>query len=115
MADKIAVDIEKPAPRIRAMPNNTFVKVLVFALTLVAAGDLFFAVHYNLTYLKLHRMQPQLMTATNLRGQVNQLVTILGGELVEYSKKNPSIDPLLMQYGFKATPTNAPGARPPQR
>lgn len=97
------------------MSNNTLVKALLAALGLVAAASLFFAVSYNLTYLKLHRLQNQFMMATNLRGQMNQLVAALGGDLVEYSKKNPAIDPLLRQYGFKAPPTNAAPAAAPKR
>jgi hypothetical protein len=97
------------------MANNTPVKALLAVLGIVAAANLFFAVSYNLTYLKLHRLQNQVMMATNLRGQMNQLVSALGGDLVEYSKKDRAIDPLLRQYGFKAPATNAAPATAPQR
>jgi hypothetical protein len=89
------------------MANNTPVKALLAALGLVAAASLFFVVSYNLTYLKLHRLQNQLMMATNLRGQMNQFIGALGNDLVKYSEKNPAIDPLLRQYGFKSSPTHA--------
>ena len=94
------------------MANNILDKVLLALLGLVAAVCLYFAASYNLTYLRLHRLQNQLMLATNLRGQMNQLAGALGGDLVEYSKKNPSIDPVLRQFGFKAPLTNAAPAAP---
>jgi len=97
------------------MANNTPVKVLLALLGLVAAASIILVASYNLTYLKLHRLQSQLMMATNMRGQMNQLVGALGGDLVKYSEKSPAIDPLLRQYGFKQPLTNAAPATAPQR
>jgi len=91
--------------------NNSLVTILLGALGIVAAANLYFVASYNFTYLKLHRAQPTFQLATNMRGQMNALVQMLGSDLLEYSKKNPTIDPLLMSYGFKQTPTNAAPGR----
>jgi hypothetical protein len=92
--------------------NNNFINILLGALAIVAAVDLYFTASYNLTYLKLHRAQPTFQLANNMRGQMNALLQMLGGDLLEYSKKNPSIDPLLLSYGFKQSGTNAPQPKP---
>lgn len=91
--------------------NNTLVTVLLGALGIVAAVNLYFAASYNLTYLKLHRAQPTFQLAGSMRNQMNALIQMLGSDLLEYSKKNPTIDPLLLTYGFKQAPTNAAPAK----
>ena len=84
---------------------------LLGALGIVAAVNLYFAASYNLTYLKLHRAQPMFQLVGNTRNQMNALLQMLSSDLLEYSKKNPTIDPLLLTYGFKQAPTNAAPAK----
>ena len=91
--------------------NNTLITILLGALGIVAAVNLYFAASYNLTYLKLHRTQPTFQLAGSMRNQMNTLIQMLSGDLLEYSKKNPTIDPLLLTYGFKQAPTNAAPAK----
>ena len=94
------------------MANNTLVKALLGLLVVVVVACLGLMASYNFTLLKYRRLQSQVVMASNLQAQMNQLAAALGGELIEYSKKNPSIDPLLRQYGFKAPQTNAAPVAP---
>ena len=86
--------------------NKSVILILVGAVAAVAAVDLFFTISYNFTYLKLHRQQPTVMEASARRNQMGTLVQVLAADLVEYSKKNPAIDPLLQSFNIKAGPGN---------
>jgi hypothetical protein len=97
------------------MASDKLIKILLGFLLVVTAASAFLVVRYNLTYRKLRQQQGQLMMANNMRAQMNQFVGTLGVELLEYSKSNPAIDPLLRQYGFKQNRTNTAPVVPPQR
>lgn len=100
------------------MSSNSPIYLLLGVLAVLTVAGTALVGSYNLKYRDLRKLQPQLLMANNLRAQMNQFVGALGGELLEYSKKNPAIDPLLSQYGFKRPATNvAPAAPmlPPQR
>jgi len=86
--------------------GNSLAAMLVGVLTLVALVNLWCACTYNLDYLSWRRLQAKVTTYTNNR----TLMQMLANELVEYSRRNPAIDPLLQSAGLK--PTSAPAAAP---
>ena len=91
------------------MKSNSLAVALVGMLLVVAAFTAWFAVTFNLSYLQLRRLQARAATYTNNRA----LVQNLAGDLVEYSKRNPAIDPVLQSLGLKAAnPATAPAASP---
>jgi hypothetical protein len=106
------MDIQGFIPRICAM-SNSLVRLLVIALAIVSVLCLALTVDYNLKARRMRRTQPVFAMATNQRAALGQLVNALGTELADYSKKNPSIEPVLKKY-FTVTP-NAQLGRPPQR
>jgi hypothetical protein len=78
-------------------------------LAVVAVADVYYAARYNYAYSqKLRPAQRTIMVASSARNQINTFVQVMGADLIEYSKKNPSIDPLLQNFGFKAGGAPAP-------
>ena len=94
------------------MQNNSLVKGLLALLVLVAAASVFLAVSYNLRLRNLRAAQNVLQraqNAANARAQFGQVIQVAGPELIEYSRKNPSLKPILDQHGLKLA-TNTPPA-----
>ena len=83
------------------MKSNSLAVALAGMLLVVAALTAWFAVTFNLSYLQLRRLQTKAATYTNYRA----LVQTLAGDLVEYGKRNPAIDPILQSIGLKAANT----------
>jgi hypothetical protein len=86
------------------MKNNqvTFALVSVlFLSTLITAGLLFF---YNRNLRNLADVQ---FKAQQVQVNVNRISSSMLTDAVEYSKKNPAIDPLLKKFGVNVPPTPA--------
>jgi hypothetical protein len=92
--------------------NKSVLLILLGAVAAVAAVDLFFTISYNFTYLKLRRQQPIVMEVSARRNQMGTWAQVLAADLVEYSKKNPAIDPLLQSFNIKPGPGNPAAAKP---
>ena len=92
------------------MKSNSLAVALVGMLLVVGAFTAWFAVTFNLSYLQLRRLQTKAATYTNNRA----LVQTLAGDLVDYSKRNPAIDPILQSIGLKAAGTTAAPAASPK-
>jgi hypothetical protein len=89
------------------MNKNPFAAILVGLLFLSAALSAVFALTYAFSTRDLRRVQPQAMGINN---HLNLVQTLLN-ETLEYSKRNPAIDPLLFSLNLK---TNAAAATAPQ-
>lgn len=91
------------------MKSNSLAVALVGMLLVVAALTAWFAVTFNLSYLQLRQLQGKAATYNSNRA----FVQTLAGDLVEYSKRNPAIDPILQSVGLKpANGTNTPSSSP---
>ena len=95
----------------RKSPATTILLVLlvVSALSSVALCGL---------YIGSSRTLRDLQRSATLAQNNRNLVLMLGSDVLEYSKKNPSIDPILEAAGFKSRPvagtapaTNKPGVK----
>ena len=89
------------------MSKNPFAAILVGLLFVSAALSVEFARRYAFASRDLRRIQPQ---ALGINAHLN-LVQGLLNETLEYSKRNPAIDPLLFSLNLK---TNAAAATAPQ-
>jgi hypothetical protein len=92
------------------MRNNAFTQLLVgvTALSILATAGLAF--YYVQTVRKLNYLQSQAAIINRNRTLVNALVM----ETVEYSKRNPAIDPILQSVNIKARP-GAPSSPKPAK
>jgi hypothetical protein len=96
------------------MKSNSLITVLLGGLILVAVCAAYFLLSYNFAYRELRRLQPRVVAATNTRA----VMQALAADLLEYSKRNQDIDPLLLTVGIKGGTTNALPAttpKPPSR
>jgi len=92
------------------MKSNSLIAALLGGLILVAVCAAYFLLSYNHAYRELRRLQPRVVAATNTRAVMQSLAV----DLVEYSKHNHDIDPLLLTVGIKAGATNALPATTPK-
>ena len=85
------------------MRNNVLTQLLVglVALSVLATSGLAF--YYVRSVQKLNRLQLQSAVINRNRGLVNSLAT----ETLEYSKRNPAIDPVLQSVGIKPKPAGS--------
>jgi hypothetical protein len=90
------------------MKNNPVTTALLGALIVVAALTVYFLLNFNLSYRELRQLQPRLLAFQNNR----LILQSLANDLNEYSKKQPAIDPLLIQYSLKAGISNPPASTP---
>jgi hypothetical protein len=97
------------------MNQSPLPKILVGVLALVSA----FCVFYSIAALRNGRELRQFQTKLAVINQRMPVISALGADLIEYSKKNPAIDPLLEFYGFKPgkgpAPAAAPSLKPPTK
>jgi hypothetical protein len=90
------------------MKNSPLSTILLFLLTISVLCSVWFCLSYISNSRELHALRSQ-TSRINGRGMAfNALLT----DLMEYSKKNPAIDPLLETIGLKprsaASGTNKP-------
>jgi hypothetical protein len=89
------------------MKNNQLTTILLGLLTLSALASMVLCWLYIANSRELRGIQAQIAAINNRNVGVNALIN----EALEYSKKNPAIDPLLVSVGLKpgkAAPTNLP-------
>jgi hypothetical protein len=94
------------------MKNNTLGRLLVSILFACAILATWASVRYFFSMREAQRLQGRAIAINNVRSAAQALAN----EAVEYSKRNPAIDPILQQFDIKPKPTNAPapGAVPPK-
>ena len=90
------------------MSSNQFASVLAGIAVVLAILCAVFAERYAFATRDLRRIEPQ-YTAINAR--LNLAQSLLN-ETLEYSKRNPTIDPLLLSLNLK---TNSPAPARPNR
>lgn len=90
------------------MKNSPLMMAMLAALCVLTFGTLGLAIVYEKDYRKLRVLQPQVMQVEGNRNVIGSLA----GETIEYSKKNPSIDPILQQVGFKPRQTGIAPVKP---
>ena len=94
------------------MKNSPLITILLVAVCLMAVLVGGLAGAYEAHFRTYRNLQPQLANAQNMQNSVNALVS----DVLEYSKHNPSIDPILQAVNVKpgkAAPSN--GAKPPAK
>ena len=80
------------------MKNNALATVLVVALFALGLCACFQSMRYFFTLRRLAALQNQ-VNQVNFRLNVAQALV---NESAEYSKRNPALDPILLQFHFKA-------------
>jgi hypothetical protein len=92
------------------MQKNPVIAFLSGALCLAALGVFVLAISCEVRFRQLRTLQPRV---ANIQLTQN-VVTALANDMMEYSKHNPAVDPLLQQVGLKpgkAAPTAKPSAK----
>lgn len=105
------MDILSGACRVRAaiMKKNSAIPILIGVLLVSAVCSLLLAgglVQYSR---KTRRVQPQVALVNNAGAIMNALIN----DTVEYSKKNPAMDSILVSVGIKQGPQAQPAAPKP--
>jgi hypothetical protein len=90
------------------MNQSPLPKILLGVLALIAALTAFYSFHALNNGSELREFQTKL----SLINQRLPIVNAVAVDLLEYSKKNPAIDPLLEAYGIKQGKGPIPGAAP---
>ena len=90
------------------MKSNALASLLTGAVMVCALTVAWLSIRYFFTLRELQKLQGQYAFMNNTRNAAQALAS----EAVEYSKRNPAIDPILFQYDIKPRPTNAPPASP---
>jgi hypothetical protein len=89
------------------MQKDPVVAFLAGALCLAALGVFLLAMVCEVRFRQLRQLQPQLVNIQYTQNVINGLAV----DVVEYSKHNPAIDPILQQVGLKPGKA-APVAKP---
>ena len=91
------------------MKPNLLARVLVGVLLLCAILTLWLSGSYFFSFKQLEKLNARYLFLNNTLNSVQALA----GEAIEYSKKNPAIDPLLQRYELKPKPSGAARNSPP--
>ena len=93
------------------MKNSPLITVLLIALAITSGTALVLCYVYNSRISETHSLKFQ---ANNIE-TTRRMATSLAAEAIEYSKKNPSIEPVLEASGLKpkagTAPTNKPAGK----
>ena len=79
------------------MKNNAMTRVLLGVLAISALLSVGFCWRYISNTRELRALQVQASTINNNRTMINALAN----DVVEYSKRNPAVDPILESVGLK--------------
>jgi len=90
------------------MKNSPFAPLLVGVLLLIGLLTALFTLRYYFALKELQRLQIEYARMTSRRNMVQSLA----GEAIEYSKTNPSIDPILFEFDLKPKPGATTPAQP---
>ena len=89
------------------MKKNPIGAILVAGLFLSSLLSIGLAISYLITVQRTERLRGEVL---RINSTMN-LMQSIANEAILYSRTNPAIDPILVQYGLKPRPgTNAPGA-----
>ncbi|MEW6157276.1 MAG: hypothetical protein AB1813_07575 [Verrucomicrobiota bacterium] len=90
------------------MKNNLAGAVLASLLVLLVAATALFSYSYIRSVQKMQHLQVQSAMINFQRNRVQALAN----DTLEYSKRNPAIDPLLQSIGLKPKTDSGTGAKP---
>ena len=90
------------------MKSNALASLLTGAVMVCALTVAWLSIRYFFTLRELQKLQGQYVFMNNTRNAAQALAS----EAVEYSKRNPAIDPILIQYEIKPRATNVPPSAP---
>jgi hypothetical protein len=91
------------------MKSNALASLLTGAVIVCALTLLWISTRYFFAMREMQKLQSQYTFMNNTRAAAQGLAN----DALEYSKRNPAIDPILYQYDVKQRlTTNAPAARP---
>ena len=90
------------------MQKDPVISFLAGALCLAALGVFILAMSCEVRFRQLRAIQPKVV---NIQYTQN-LITGLVNDLMEYSKHNPAVDPILQNVGLKPGKAAAPAAKP---
>ena len=90
------------------MKSNALASLLTGAVMVCALTVAWLSIRYFFTLRELQKLQGQYVFMNNTRNAAQALAS----EAMEYSKRNPAIDPILIQYEIKPRPTNAAPSSP---
>ena len=100
--------------------NNPIGSILVSVFFLLALTACWLSVRYYFSVKEAQAMQFRMQAIEATMAGMQRLVS----ETIEYSKKSPDVDPILLKFHLKPTPAAAapaappvapqPGARPPR-
>ena len=82
------------------MKSSALASLLAGAVIVCALTTAWLSTQYYFSMRELQKLQGQYVSMNNSRTAVQALAN----EALEYSKKNPAIDPLLYQFDIKARP-----------
>jgi len=85
------------------MKNSPLLTALMVIVGFLTAVIVFLSVVYEFHVRKLRKLQPQVVNVQNNQNIINALAN----EALEYSKHNPSIDPILEPVGLKPGKTTS--------
>jgi hypothetical protein len=102
------VQAVKIPARIYNMKQSPLPKILLGVLALIAV----LSAYYSYSALKNGSELREFQTKLTLINQRLPVINALAMDLIEYSKKNPGLDPLLEAYGIKQGKAPAPGMAP---
>jgi len=91
------------------MKNNPLPRVLLGVLLVSALASVVLCWLYISNTRQLRTLQGQLKIINNNR----TVMATLANDALEYSKKNPAIDPILESVGLKPAKTGTPAATKP--
>src|SRR3954451_3821519 len=85
------------------MKSNTLAGLLTGAVIVCALTVAALSIRYFFSLRELQKLQGQYVFMNNTRNAAQGLAN----DALEYSKRNPAIDPILIQYEIKPRATNA--------
>lgn len=89
------------------MKSTGTTTILNWALAIVVAATLIFAIQYFFKTREARSLQAQMAGYQNKQAVLNNLIA----ESLEYSKRNPAIDPILEANNLKAKASSAKPAK----
>ena len=84
--------------------NNPIGSILVSVFFLLALFACWFAVRHYFAVKEDEAMKFRILA---IQGTMNDMQRLVN-ETIEYSKKNPDVDPILLKFNLKAPPASAP-------
>ena len=94
------------------MKNSPLITLLLVMVCGLSAVVLFLVIAMELRHRTARKLQPIMANNQNVQNRVNALAA----DVLEYSKRNPAVDPILQAVGIKPGPppaalTNKPAGK----